>query len=643
MSDRFNRVYYDVETNGFLADLDTIHCLVIQCLDTGDVLSCADHKPYASIEQGIMVLEEAAMRVGHNSIGFDEPAIKKVYPWYNPKGRAEDSLISAKTRIDKDSLRKRDFPKVARGFPAQLIGRYSLAAFGERLRLADGIAGKSDYDGGWETWSQSMQQYCEQDVATGVRVWTQLNGKAFPAPDKALELEYDVARIVSRQTRHGIYFDQPKAHALHAVLIARRAAVEDELATVFKPMYLRDGGLKVSSVSPKKDYRRRTADKSSWIGYTQYAPFTKVKRTSFNPGSRVHIEHWLRSVHGWKPTQFGNDGHATVDDVVLANLPWAEAKLLGEYLMLNKRLGQLSSGQQAWLGHVTADSIIRAGVNTLGAATARMTHSRPNLAQVPGIVDKKTGGPMPYGRQSRELFTARPGYTLVGCDADALELRCLAGYMAKYDRGAYIKTILEGNKSKGTDMHTINQKALGLTSRDAAKTWFYAFLYGAGGIKLGTVAGIKSGTAAQSRGNADKTKFLKSLPALGKLVRKTQKAVDVGYIEAIDGRRVPLRSKHAALNTLLQSAGALIMKVALVILDDKLQQAELTHSEQDTDYDYEFVLNVHDEFQIETKPEHAEAVGEAAAQAIVEAGEYLDLGCPLAAHFSVGPTWADTH
>jgi DNA polymerase-1 len=280
----------------------------------------------------------------------------------------------------------------------------------------------------------------------------------------------------------------------------------------------------------------------------------------------------------------------------------------------------------------------------MGAGTARMTHARPNIAQVPGLKDRKTGGVMPYGKECRSLFKARPGYVFVGCDADALELRCLAGYMAKYDGGAYIKTVLEGNKDLGTDMHSVNMRALVFTGRDPAKTWFYAFIYGAGDEKLGLIAQAPKGTLARARGKSDRAKFLKNLPAMGRLVAVTKaQAQSSGHIIAIDGRRIPSRSQHSALNTLLQSAGAIFMKRALVILEAKLQALGFKNSEQSNDADYEFVINCHDEWQIEAKEEHAETIGKAAKASIVEAGEAFNFACPLDGNYSIGATWADTH
>jgi len=267
----------------------------------------------------------------------------------------------------------------------------------------------------------------------------------------------------------------------------------------------------------------------------------------------------------------------------------------------------------------------------MGTVTSRMTHSKPNMGQVPS-------GKIKWGHECRALFTSNKGQVLVGCDADALELRCLAGYMARWDNGAYIKTILEGKKEDGTDMHTLNAKALGC-DRDTAKTWIYAMLYGSGDYNLGFVLGVR-GSQAQvaGAGKAARNKLMKAFPALKKLVDACKARAGDGKLKGLDGRFVPIRSAHSALNTLLQSAGAIIMKKGLVILDANLQELGLTPGVH-----YEFVGNIHDEWQISCNPDISELVGKTATQAILLAGEALGFRCPLKGNYDVGSNWAETH
>ena len=261
-----------------------------------------------------------------------------------------------------------------------------------------------------------------------------------------------------------------------------------------------------------------------------------------------------------------------------------------------------------WLDAVQDDGRIHGRVNTCGAVTGRMTHSSPNMAQIPS------------DSLYRQCFVVPEGSKLVGIDASGLELRMLAHYM---DDAKYTDLILNG------DIHTYNQQAAGLDTRAQAKTFIYAFLYGAGDAKIGSIVGGSSRKGAQL-----KQRFLDSLPALLKLINKVAKHGLQGSLPGLDGRRVLIRSEHAALNTLLQSAGAIVMKKALVIATNKLARYG---------YPYKLVAQVHDEFQVEVPEEYADRVGAVFRNAIREAGRQLDLRCPLDGEFKVGNNWAETH
>jgi len=345
----------------------------------------------------------------------------------------------------------------------------------------------------------------------------------------------------------------------------------------------------------------------------------RKKHTPFNPGSRHHIYRVFKEKYDWKPQSFTPSGEPKIDEQILSTLKFPEAELLSEYFLLDKRIGQLAEGNQAWLRLVKSGRI-HGSVNTNGAVTGRCTHSHPNIAQVPACGK-------PSGAECRALFITRTGWKLVGADASGLELRCLAHYMAHWDKGEYVKVLLEG------DVHTANQEAAGLPTRDNAKTFIYAFLYGAGDEKIGSIVG-----AGRKVGKALKDRFLKMLPALGYLVGTVKQAAGKGYIKGLDGRMLRIRSSHAALNTLLQSAGAIIMKYALVEADRLLQKAGYQPG-----VDYEFVGNIHDEFQCECRPEIAEEVGNIFVEAIRNAGKFFDFKCPLDGDYKIGDSWRETH
>lgn len=616
---------YDIETNGFLEQTTTVHCLWIYT-EHGEKWCFNNEGTHPPVIDGIHFLMDATLRgeyiVAHNAIGFDERAIVKLYPWFKPNtDYCLDTLVMS--RLMFPDLLDHDLKLVEAGkMPKSMLKRHSLEAWGYRLGEH-----KIDYlewcaDNGiaepFAKWSQFMEDYCEQDVKTLLTLWQFFKKQNYP--QYPIKLEHQVARIVSRQTAHGFLFSLPKAGELYAKLVEHKLKLEGELAKTFSPRFLRAGPMKV----PKADNKR--------YSYTRGAGFTPVKLTPFNPGSRDHVAIWFSALFKWQPMEFTPDGSPKVDETILSAMPWDQAKQLAEYYMVTKRLGQVAEGKEAWLRHVKADGRIHGGVITNGAVTGRMTHSSPNMAQIPA-------GYSPYGAECRDCFIVPPGKKLVGADASALELRCLAGYMAKWDDGAYIKVVTEGKKEDGTEIHTVNRKALMIDSRDDAKTWFYAFIYGAGDEKLGFIILGQKGPKAKKRGKASREAFLANLPALGSFVKGVQKKVkESGQLKGLDGRRLHIRSQHAALNTLLQSAGAILMKVAMVCLDARLQSLGYIPG-----VNYEFVANVHDEWQIECDEDIASTVGQCAVTAMQEAGQQLGFRCPITGEFNIGSSWKETH
>jgi len=579
----FNYLCFDLETNGLLDELTTIHSLVIEHPLTGEVWSLYG----SAIPEGLERLRTADGIIGHNIIGFDIPAIQKLYPEWVPQGVVRDTLIASRLFWPSEQIRDRDFKRAEKaGFPKNLIGRYTLEAFGYRMGNY-----KGDFKGPWTTWTEEMQAYCEQDVHVTVDLYRRCLDTAkewgldfwsdAPSPGlDAIDLEHRVATIIARQERHGVCFDVAAAGKLYAELLARHQDISGQLTRAFPPKIV------TTYFTPKRDNRAR--------GYVAGRTIKRELTVPFNPSSRQQVADRLKEL-GWEPSEFTETGLPKIDDETLKHLDLPQARLLADYFMLEKRMGQLADGKQALI-RAEKNGRIYGRVITNGAVTGRMTHQQPNMAQVPSSRQE-------YGERFRALFVAPPGYMLVGCDADALELRCLAAYLARYDGGEYIRTVLSGNKAEGTDMHTLNAAALGC-DRDTAKTWFYAFIYGAGDWKLGSILSDERGPRAKTAqvGRAARERFLRALPAMAKLVKAIRVTVEGlknkqgqiirpgrPYLIGLDGRRISVRSPHAALNSLLQSAGAILMKRALVLLDAALRASKA---------EFAFVLNIHDEWQL---------------------------------------------
>lgn len=655
------RYVFDIESDGLLEDVSVVHCINLIDRDSLKSLSF-NHGVYAdgstaprdgSVEDGLKLLEEAEWIGGSNILSYDIPALQIVYPGFKPRGATFDSQVASRViysdLVDRDfnAIRKKKLPPEFQ--QKGLIGSHSLEAWGYRLGEYKGEFCPSKYlnpatnePHTWKTigFSQDMDAYGRQDPVVSLKHIKLIESKNYST--ECLDLEHDVQRIIARQERWGFAFDERSADELLVTLMKRRADLDAQLRVVFQPWYAPDGP-NLGRFVPKRD--------NSKMGYVGGAECSKVKLVQFNPGSRDHISSRLIKLYNWTPTEFTDGGKPKVDETTLEGLPWPEAKLCQAYLMVTKLLGMLSEGDNAWLKKVR-NGRIHGRVNTNGAVTGRMSHYEPNVAQTP-----KVG--KPYGAECRALFGVKDvvRFALVGCDAEGLELRTLAHYMGFYDNGVYANTVVSGRKEDKSDVHSVNQKLAGFNKRDNAKTLIYALLYGAGDYKLGTIAlddmtdeqkdvfykahpaGKQRDAAITMLGKKLRAKFLRGLPALKQLIDVVKERVRVTkQLRGLDGRLLHIRSPHSALNTLLQSAGAVVMKRALQILDRNLQAEGMVPG-----VDYEFVANVHDEFQIEVRREYAEKVGRMAAAAIVAAGQSFQLRCPLAGDFAIGSNWKETH
>ena len=597
---------FDIETDGLLDSCSKVHCICAKEYPGGRTYSFGP----GHIEEGLELLASAPLLVAHNGLCFDIPAIQKLHPSLLLP-RLFDTLTAS--RLIWTNLKDLDFTQLRKKscrFPPKLAGSHSLDAWGQRLGVMKGDYGKTT-ENAWNQWSEDMQRYCEQDVEVLEALYRHILDQRY-SPE-ALALEHEFQAVIFHQERTGVWFDERAAQSLYAELAAKRNDAVTALQEVFPPKRIEEIFI------PKANNRTR--------GYVKGVPFTKVRYEPFNPASRQQIADRLIEKHGWKPSEFTDTGQPKVDEDVLASLPFPECKPLVDYLELLKIIGMLAEGKNGWLKLVGPDGRIHGRVITNGAVTGRCTHNSPNLAQIPARGQ--------YGKQCRALFAAPPPLVQVGADASGLELRMLGHYMARYDGGAYVRELLDG------DIHTANQKAAGLATRDNAKTFIYAFLYGAGDTKLGSIVEPYASPARQAQiGKRLKAKFFKAIPAIKCLIDDVQAAVSARpWLYGIDKRRLHVRSKHAALNTLLQSAGAVLVKLATVICN-KEAKARFGWVQG---RDYTQILHVHDEAQFQCPAEHAEALGKLFVESIEMAGRHFAMRCPTTGEYKIGNNWAETH
>lgn len=544
------RIVIDIETD---MKAQEIWCAVTKDIDSGEV------KVWKRANELRQYIGSQDLLIGHNIIGFDLPVLKKVWNLNYELNPQRDTLIMSRLLN----------PVIEKG--------HSLDAWGVRLGLKKGDF--SDFNDGL---SQEMVEYCIQDVEITHVLFERLSNDLLDW-GISTDLEHEVAVVVKKQEEAGFKLNVPKAMAMLSDWQQTLIDIEAELQQIFKPIVT-------------ERYSDKTGRK------------LQDKVEVFNPGSRKQIAERMMAL-GWKPKKHTEKGTVVVDEKVLQTIDRPEAKSLLRYLLIQKRVAQVAS----WIENADEDGRVHCKIRTNGAITGRMTHSTPNLAQVPRVGSE-------YGEECRSVWTVEDGNVLLGADASGLELRMLAHYM---DDPAYTKEILEG------DIHTKNMQAAGLTNRDQAKTFIYAFLYGAGPAKIGSIVG-----GGEREGKMLISSFLKNTPALQKLRDKVERLAVKEWLPGLDGRRLLIRSQHAALNTLLQGAGAVVMKQALILLHRKLIGGKLNAK---------FVANVHDEWQLETTPEDAETVGHLAVQSIRQAGIRLRLRCPLDGEFKVGTNWAATH
>ena len=572
---------FDIETDDLNAT--KVWCIVAQNPVSGEVFKFPPDK----LEEGYQFLTTADTLIGHNIIGFDIPLVEKF-------GNVD---LSDKIVIDTLVL--------SRLFNPTRDGGHSLETWGYKLGYP-----KIEFED-YLNYSEDMLTYCVRDVELNTKVLQELRKESRGFKKDCIDLEQGVAKIMKQQEQDGFAFDMQSALTLLAELREKKQQIEDEVHSTFKPKWVdtkqvtpyikKDGNLSKRGMTDE-EYQR-------CLDTNNFNPFMRQTLQEFNLGSRKQIGEYLIDF-GWNPDRFTPTGQPIVDEKTLSKITHIhEAKLIADFLLLQKRIAQIDS----WVEAVRDDGRIHGFVIPNGTITGRMSHRNPNVAQVPSIHS-------PYGKECRACWTVPEGHKLVGVDASGLELRMLAHYM---DDKEYINEIING------DIHTTNQNFAGLKSRDQAKTFIYALVYGAGDEKIGSI--IKG---SRAEGKRLRERFLSSLPTYRTLKERVDRAASKNYLKGLDGRKLYIRNKHAALNTLLQGAGAILMKKALVNLDSLLKLNAI---------DYRFVANIHDEWQIEVKESQADFVGEMAVKSIIEAGEHFNLRCPMDGEYKVGGNWSDTH
>lgn len=616
---------FDIETDGLYDDVTRCWCICVRDLDVGGVQRYFDYvgdgqggvdgsPRHGSIDDCLSRLSKAKRIVGHNIIGYDIPVLRKLFG-FKPEGEVVDTLV------------------LSRLFKPDREGGHSLREWGNRLNFPKGDY--SDWTGGL---TQEMLKYCEQDVnvthSTYRALKKEIKGQRW---GESIQLEHDVATIISEQEINGVLFDEELANKTVATIQDLVRDIDEQLGSIL-PLITKRKGAMVSTPFTKAGKVSARAQRLLTGDSVLLGPFQAVEYTTVDLNSTHQVKNWLLS-SGWKPVEFTAKGGGKLTEESFDSLP---DQKIGRLLKLRMQHRHRCSQIEGWLKNVREDGRISAGANTNGTPTGRMRHSR--VVNVPGAAlypkghelvgqlhwhsDTSSDQSVLWGTEMRSMFCAPEGYNIVGHDASGLELRMLAHYMNDPE---YTEILLNG------DIHSHNQELAGLHTRNSAKTFIYAFIYGAGDAKLGSI--VEGG---ENEGAELRSRFLSENPKLSKLIRKAKRAArERGYLIGLDGRRVHLRRndrgsvlEHKALNTLLQCAGAVVMKKSMVLLNTWATNESL---------DFRKVIDMHDEGQAEVLVEHAQRYAELAENSVVEAGIHFDLNVPLAAEAKIGMNWAETH
>ena len=595
---------FDIETDGLYDQATKTFCIVIYDVTRAETFAYGPDR----IDDAIAHLATADVLIGHNIIFYDLPVLQKLHSFV-AKARIIDTLICTRIIWPKEKLYDLDieqYPNV----PVKIRGNASLKAWG--WRLADNKIDFKDFS----EYSEEMLTYCKQDVHVTLKLYKHIVKEKYP--ESALRLEHDFALAINKQIRAGVPFDVDACLDLVDNLRRKKVELEEQLKQIFPPIKHK------TWFTPKVNNTAR--------GYVKDVPFEKTITEEFNPGSRKQIVERLKSKYGWEPEKTTEKGNPILDDEVIDKLPYSEAKPLAEYMLIKKRLGQIEDGNNAWLKLVNNNTgCMHGDVITNGCITGRASHRHPNMGQVPA-------GYSPYGKECRALFHAPQGWDMIGIDAKALELRCLAGYLAYWDQGEYAKLVINPE----SDIHTINQKLFGVETRDIAKRLLYGMLYGCGAVKAGTIIdpNEKDEIVLRNLGRTAINSFLKGVPALTELKTKIESYILTRqHLIGLDKRVLYCRSPFKGLNVLLQSAGAILMKQVVITIHKNIETTlSLPHGQE-----WEQVLMVHDEVQLVCNPKYTEQIREQAMLAFPQAQEFFEFLCLIEGDSRVGSDWSATH
>jgi DNA polymerase-1 len=629
------RVIFDIEADSL--NPTVIWCVVCKDIDTDEV--AIFRRPDLSPEQFLSYWSDVVFYCGHNVYNYDCPALRKLVKGYSTEGM--DSL---------DTL------VLSRLLDYSRRGGHSLESWGVTLKYP-----KTDFHK-WDELTDEMVEYCVNDVHLNHLVYKKLlpwiESKRWQKP---IETEMFIAQVCQDMHDNGFHFAIDKCRDMRYNILEELQQLDEKIISGFSAKVR-----SLSEITPRAT-QFGTINRSDfrWVPdgdlspYSVGAPFTRIDYEEFNPGSVSQIVERLNEA-GWQPVdktkghlqalrdkdpvrvkKFADTGWM-VNETNLATLP-DTAPPAARHLALRLTLASRSRTLTEWIDAYNPDTgRIHGRINSLGAWTHRASHVQPNTGNIPT--------PQPVGPKSTELqhrahgidsqlrtyWEASPGGYLVGVDAEGIQLRVLAHYI---NDERFTRALIEGKKEDGTDPHSLNKRALGdpCRSRDAAKTFIYAWLLGAGIGKVSQILECSHGEAKRAS-----TDFVEFYPGLADLKRGLiPRDARRGYFEGFDGRFVGIAGddlssrEHYTLAGYLQNGETIIMRRAKQIWYPRLRKEGVP---------FKLVNFIHDEWQTDVPDrETADYIARIQADSIRQAGEELNLRCPMAGSINIGRNWQESH
>jgi len=605
------KIIYDIETDGLIDTVNNIWIAVTKNIETNEIVTFSDYDPDSKpLNELILYLNKAKVIIGHNIIAYDNVVLNKILNWKPKNIKFIDTMLLSQL----NNFRRE--------------GKHSLGNFGKII--GDQKGDSPDFT----KYSKDMKTYAIQDVNLNHKVYNYVVKEANelvtkrPNYKKALQTEHSIAEICANQVMNKWKFNTPLAKKHYEYLTNEMKIIEDEINPTLKPRkvmidkdpkmarYLQNGNFSIVTCKMLSKYLGKEIKPTDTHLWEPNKTFQRYEMIEADLGNMEQVRAMLLE-NGWKPSQFTPKGEPKITEDTLHTIEGDIGQKVLKYYQLRSRHSVLKGWIE--LAELNNDRVYVEAFN-IGTPTFRQRHSK--IVNVPSVNAF-------FGKEMRELFMADDDKVMVGCDSSGNQIRALCHYLNNKDVNNHV---LNG------DIHQHNADTIGV-SRPLAKGLLYATIFGAGFAKLGKMV---TGVEDLQKGKEVKEKLYSALPGLKELLKRlntffytTQNKNSLGFIPALDGRKIYAESSFKLLNYLLQSFEAITVKNAVVNAFKMFK---------DENIEVDMLGLIHDEVQLQTKPENIKRVKEILSYSF---GDFitkeLNLNIQMAGDAKEGKTWYETH